>query len=151
MALLTLLILTFNLVACNCNVVPEEGSGDNTEETVAFPTEPSQLNKNAVSEEGPGDNGDGELDLLTENNQFKEVFGFNIAEYVRYEWDRQLPKIILQSEHEKFRALIQEMVDVNPCVETLDAYTIFLEQRVQLIEEYSAEIEDSILKVFSLR
>merc|ERR1712106_579898 len=87
----------------------------------------------------------------SENQKFREMFGFSIAQYVRHEWDRILPKIILRSEHEKFSALIEEMVDVNLCVNSLKACTIFLEQRVKLIEEYAPQIEDVMLTVFSLR
>jgi len=85
------------------------------------------------------------------NPLFKELFGYNIAENTRTEWDRQLPKIILQSQHPKFSGLIQEMVDINPCVDSLEAYKIFLENRVQLIEQYGTQIEDIILTAFSLR
>jgi len=77
--------------------------------------------------------------------------GFNIAHLFRYEWERILPKIILESEHEKTAALIQEMVDVNPCVDSLDAYVAFLEQRVQIVERYGPEIETMLQKVISLR
>jgi len=77
--------------------------------------------------------------------------GFSIAHLFRNEWDRILPKIILESEHEKTAALIQEMVDVNPCVDSLDAYITFLEQRVQMVEQYGPELETMLLKVISLR
>jgi len=77
--------------------------------------------------------------------------GYNIAQLFRQEWDRILPNIILESEHEKTAALIQEMVDVNPCVDSLDAYVVFLEQRVQMVEQYGPEIETMLLKIMSLR
>merc|ERR1711892_1199478 len=125
MASFTKLLFLFNLLAGHANILSGQGFGErNSDDTMAIPTE---------------------------NQKFKEMFGISIAQYVRHEWDRILPKIFLRSEHEKFSALIEEMVDVNPCVNSLEAYTIFLQQRVKLIEEYAPQIEDVILNVFSLR
>merc|ERR1711935_693915 len=125
MASLTHILFLFNLLACQTNILSGQGFGiRNSDDTMAIPSE---------------------------NQKFKKMFGFSIAQYVRHEWDRILPKIILRSEHEKFSALIEEMVDVNPCVNSLEAYTIFLEQRVKLIEEYAPQVEEVILNVFSLR
>jgi len=75
----------------------------------------------------------------------------SVPELVRYQWERIKPKIILESQHENTAALIQEMVDVNPCVDSLDAYIEFIERRVQMLEEYSPQIEESLLKAISLR
>jgi len=110
----------------------------------------------ALSEGSPfltevADNSVESLSTPVGNPKFKELFGVNIGEYTRREWQRQLPKILLQSEHPLFRDLIQEMVDINPCVDSLEAYNVFLEHRVQLIEEYSPQIEDLILTAISLR
>merc|ERR1711935_301532 len=125
MASFTNILFLFNLLACHANILSGQGFGiRNSDNTIAVPSE---------------------------NQKFKEMFGFSIAQYVRHEWKEVLPKIILQSKHEQFSALIEEMVDVNPCVHSLEAYTIFLEQRVELIEEYAPQIEDFILTVFSLR
>merc|ERR1712106_518477 len=125
MASFTDKLFLFNLLACHANIISGQGFGiRNSDDTMAIPSE---------------------------NKKFMAMFGFSTAQYVRQEWDRILPKIILRSEHEKFSALIEEMVDVNPCVNSLKAYTIFLEQRVKLIEECAPQIEDVILNVFSLR
>jgi len=74
-----------------------------------------------------------------------------VSELFRFQWERIKPKIIEESQHEETAALIQELVDANPCVETLEAYIEFLERRVQMIEEYSPQIEESLLKAVSLR
>ena len=75
----------------------------------------------------------------------------SIAQLVRAQWNTILPKIILESQHEQTSALIQEMVDVNPCVDSLDAYVEFLEQRVQMIEQFGPEIDATVQKALSLR
>jgi len=127
MGSIAVLLFFFNLLlSCHANILSREGSGNRiSDDTSAIPSE---------------------------NQKFKEMFGFSIAQYVRREWEEVvLSGIMLRSEHEKFSALIEEMVDVNPCVNSLKAYTIFLEQRVKLIEEYAPQIEDVILSVFSLR
>jgi len=76
---------------------------------------------------------------------------FNIAELLRSQWELILPKIILESKHEKTAALIEEMVEVNPCVDSLDAYLEFLEQRIQTIEKHSPEVASMLLKIMSLQ
>jgi len=76
---------------------------------------------------------------------------FTVSELFRFQWERIKPKIIEESQHESTAALIQELVDANPCVDSLEAYIEFLERRVQMIEEYSPQIEESLLKAVSLR
>jgi len=83
--------------------------------------------------------------------QILEVNEFNIAKLLRNQWELILPKIILESKHEKTAALIEEMVEVNPCVDSLDAYLEFLEQRIKSIEKISPEIESMLLKIMALQ
>ena len=81
---------------------------------------------------------------------FKEFFGFNMGDYVINVWERQQQNLIGLSQHEKFSALIQEMVDINPCVNSLEAHIKFLEQGVEFVEEAAPLIEEVIMTTYSL-
>merc|ERR1712021_175038 len=118
---IAVLLFLFNLLlSCHANIMSREGSeNENSDDTSAIPSE---------------------------NQKFKEMFGFSIAQYVRREWEEVVLSGIMLGQNMK-----NSVLDVNPCVNSLKAYTIFLEQRVKLIEEYAPHIEDVILGVFSLR
>ena len=82
---------------------------------------------------------------------FCQRFGFNLDEKVRFEWDRQQPKILALAQNPKTAGLVQEMVDANPCVDTLDAYDALIEVGVRYLEVNARELEDSYMTVLSLR
>ena len=72
-------------------------------------------------------------------------------EKARFEWDRQRPKIDLMTQDSRTAGLISEMVDVNPCVESLEDYEALVEVVVRFLEMNAREIEDSVMTVLSLR
>jgi len=76
---------------------------------------------------------------------------FTIPNLIGNYWQFIKEGIILESQHESTAALIQEMVEANPCVDSLDGYIEFLERRVKIIQEYSPDFVESTLKVLSLR
>jgi len=59
--------------------------------------------------------------------------------------------IVAESQHESTAALIEEMVEVNPCVNSLDGFIEFLDRRVKMIQQYTPEFEEAMLKALSLR
>merc|ERR1711915_85002 len=83
------------------------------------------------------------------SSDFCKLMGFNLGEKVRFEWDRQLPKINAMAEEPKTSGLIQEMVDFNPCVDSLDAYNALMELGTRYIEVNSEEIEDFYMLTLS--
>jgi len=85
------------------------------------------------------------------SSDFCKLMGFNLGEKVRFEWDRQLPKINLMAVNPTTAPLIQEMVDVNPCVDTLDAYNALMELGTRYIEVNSEEIESFYMNTLSLQ
>ena len=62
-------------------------------------------------------------------------------EKARFEWDRQRPKIDLMTQDSRTAGLISEMVDVNPCVESLEDYEALVEVVVRFLEMNAREIE----------
>jgi len=94
---------------------------------------------------------DDDIDAKVIDSQFKEMFGFNVGKFVRTAWAAAQPKILIMAEHPRFENLIQELVDVNPCVKSLEAYIVFLEQRVEMIEENSPLIESTVTDLIAMR
>merc|ERR1719348_582578 len=82
---------------------------------------------------------------------FCQRFGFNLGEYARFEWDRQRPKILALAENPKTSDFIQEMVDVNPCVDSLDAYDTLIEIGARFLEANAETLENSYMSILSLK
>jgi len=82
---------------------------------------------------------------------FCQIFGFNLGEKVRFEWDRQRPKILAMAEHPKTKNLIQEMVEAHPCVSDLEGYDALMELGTRYVEANAEEIENFYMTTISFK
>jgi len=82
---------------------------------------------------------------------FCQLFGFNIGEKVRFEWDRQRPKIELMANNAMYKDLVEEMVNANPCVSDLEGYDALMELGTRYVEANSDKIEMFYMTTLSLK
>jgi len=82
---------------------------------------------------------------------FSEIFGYNIAERVTMDWGAMEQSLLTMQMNEYTRGLVQELVDANPCVNSLVAYNSMMEGGAKLLIDNGPFIENVLTSLLSLR
>merc|ERR1711935_278629 len=84
---------------------------------------------------------------------FSEIFGYNIAERVTMDWGAMEQSLLAMQMNEYTRSLVQELVDANPCVNSLLAYNSMMKDLDQILPLFSYFMcqSDPKVSVSSLR
>merc|ERR1711935_366860 len=82
---------------------------------------------------------------------FSEIFGYNIAERVTMDWGAMEQSLLTMQMNEYTRSLVQELVDANPCVNSLLAYNSMMEGGAKLLIDNGPFIENVLTSLLSLR
>ena len=86
-----------------------------------------------------------------DQSSFSAYFGYNIVDKVRMDWGAMEQYLLTMQLNEATRGLVQEMVDANPCVNSLQAYNSMMEGGAKLLIDNASLIEDMLVSLLSLR
>ena len=85
------------------------------------------------------------------SSSFAENFGYNIAERVTMDWGAMEQYMLTMQMNEYTRGLVQDMVDANPCVDSLAAYNSMMEGGAKLLIDNGPLIENMLTSLLSMR
>ena len=83
--------------------------------------------------------------------KFSELFGFNIAEKVEMDFGMMEQGLLTLQLNERTSDLVQELVDANPCADTLVELNAILGAGAELIIDNAPVIERLLVSLNSLR
>merc|ERR1719481_66594 len=84
-------------------------------------------------------------------SSFSEIFGYNIAQKVVMDWGAMEQYLLTMEMNEATRGLVREMVDANPCVDSLLAYNAMMDGGANLLIDNAPILENLFTKMLSLR
>ena len=97
------------------------------------------------------DAGQGQKGAQVASPSIADYFGYNIAEKVTMDWGAIEQFILTLQMNEDTRGLMQELVDANPCVDSLAAFNSMLDGGAKLLIDNGPHIEKIITTLLSMR
>jgi len=89
--------------------------------------------------------------LTSTTSKFAELFGFGIAEKVSMDFGAMEQYLLTMQMNEHTSALVQQIVDANPCVDSLVEYNAMLGAGAKLLIDNGPSIERLLVTLSSLR
>merc|ERR1711892_1228698 len=106
---------------------------------------------NAVDEDTSENDRPKPMTTPATSSSFSGTFGYNIAERVTLDWGAMEQSLLTMHMNEYTRGLVQELVDANPCVNSLVAYNSMMGGGAKLLIDNGPLIENMVTSLLSLR
>merc|ERR1711892_617883 len=106
---------------------------------------------NAVDEDTSENDMPKPMTIPATSSSFSGTFGYNIAERVTMDWGAMEQSLLTMHMNEYTRGLVQELVDANPCVNSLVAYNSMMGGGAKLLIDNGPLVENMVTSLLSLR